>query len=355
MSKTTLKKMSKKEYFEHWNKEKEARKEKIASGEIKTIEAIDMDYIGLSLFEYLRNPFIPLWQKILYYHIYWQAKNPEKVNFMKYQTIIDFFNMTGQYKFIKIKRKERARTNSKKILITSDKKLADELGPENAIYDENGYVKWGSYRNAVKELRKRELILAEYETGKKRDAVDPKKWIYRKIYLNYEKITQYVRMMDEEEINQEFPEKSWERKFTSNPFYACKTLAEQIWKSMKQAARERWESFQQFYYDYIARGTYKYFRYTTNSYILDKVPLSKINHQEEQGKQIMRDYMSLLKAEEKRSKRVLARLASERLKNTPTLTKEDSDALDQLRATVNGVKKSSKKYDCWNKNELKGQ
>lgn len=221
---------------------------------------------GISIIEYIRSD-VELWLKVLAFLMHWymNPKNAGKAFFMKHETIKGVFNKWGF---------ECTNSGIKDAL----KKLAaDDLGLIKIVYAD---------RDAdFNYMTKSEWVAA---------GNNPKKYIYRRIYLNWAKLRKYMSVFTgESHVLKDLPSKARLKKLIYKRFMSYTwTLQAMFDKQMKESKIEKYTSAHKMFYGFIFTYSKKY--YDPTALIKNYIPEHAIDLQKEHDSQAFDYAMGVL-------------------------------------------------------------
>ncbi len=209
----------------------------------------DMEYSahGISFSEYLRLDTIPVWIKVLFYLIEWyiHPKHKGSVFFQKYSTIERWFRRCG---------------------VSGYRNLERDI------------------RDAFYILEDLELIKKVYASGKKSESENPNAYIYRKVYLNWNRIHKYLSIFTTEGAFKNLKAKSRLKKLVQCRFLSyTKKLQVAFEKAMKEAVLEKYETAKKMFYGFLYKISSKY--YNVKRLIYNFIPEHERNLQKEQDEE----------------------------------------------------------------------
>lgn len=189
---------------------------------------------GIKIHEYLGISGIPLWLKTLEYVLAWylHPSHKNQVFFKKYSTICNDLQECG------CMCTERGIEEAFRILKTPEEKGG--LGLFNVVYA---------------EMSKKEWKASEH---------NPKKWIYRKVYLNWAKIHKYYSVFStHSKVFKELRSKSRLKKLVQKRSKSFTRNLQQVFEmSMKEANLERYTSARKMFYGFLYSVSRNYYDVT---------------------------------------------------------------------------------------------
>ncbi len=229
--------------------------------EPKKKKEYDFSAHGIGIAEYIATPGIPDWIKVLHFMIWWylQPKHRNSVFFMSYKGIKKAFKKMG-YADCTIRNIEEAF----RILKTPEAKGGVDL--IKVVYAEVSKWQWIEQGN------------------------NPKKWVYRKVYLNWNRIHKYFSIFTTEgTIFKSLKPKSRLKKLVrARSMSFTKHLQVEFELAMKEAKIEKYKTARQMFYGFLYTVSRKF--YDVTKLIKKFIPEHTIDLQKEQ------DRMALLEA-----------------------------------------------------------
>ncbi len=211
---------------------------------------------GIKLQEYVNNPEISTWIKVLTYIIQWYLYPPHKgkVFFQKYSTIVKFFGKCG------FKTNERMIEEAFWILKTPENKGGVNL--IKCVYADTSKSDWTN------------------------SGENPKKWVYRKVYLNWKRIHRYFSIFTTEGKDfKNLPPKSRLKKLVRcRSLSYTKELQTQFELAMKEAKIERYNSARKMFYGFLYTVSRNF--YDVTKLIKNYIPDHTIDIQKEQDEEV---------------------------------------------------------------------
>ena len=220
---------------------------------------------GISIIDYI-NTDVELWLKVLAYIMHWylNPKHDGKTFFMKYKTIVNIFKKWG------FECTERGMEEAFRILKTPEDKGG--VGLIKVEYADTTKANW---------------IAQGY---------NPRKWIYRKVYLNWAKLRKYMSVFTaESKTLKNLASKSRFKKLIYKRFMSYTWTMQALFdKEMKEAKIEKYTTANKMFYGFIYTYSRKY--YDPSKLIKKYVPEHMIDLQKKQDMEGFVEAMELMRA-----------------------------------------------------------
>ena len=221
--------------------------------EPKKKKEYDYSAHGIGIAEYIANPKVPDWMKVLHFMLWWhlQPKHKNLTFFMSYSGIKRAFKEMGYADCTK-----RNIEESFRILKTSEEKGGVDL--ISVVYANCTKWEWTEKGN------------------------NPKKWVYRKVYMNWNRIHKYFSIFTTEGTAfKSLKAKSRLKKLVrGRQMSYTKHLQAQFELARKEAKIERYNSARQMFYGFLYTVSKAF--YDVTKLIKNYIPGHTIDLQKEQ-------------------------------------------------------------------------